>query len=81
MFNLLKKDNPVWFTESKNDKRKLKYTLQIIQAKNKKFCINTHITNKIIRESIDNRLINELKNYDYIRPEKTFGKNTRFDFL
>jgi len=32
MFKLLKEGNPVWFTDSKNDKRKLKYTLQIIEV-------------------------------------------------
>ncbi len=81
MFKLLKEGNPVWFTDSKNDKRKLKYTLQIIEVNNIKFCINTHITNKIIQESLDNKLIENLKNYNLIRPEKKFGKNTRFDFL
>ena len=49
MFNLLEEGNPVWFTESTNDKRKLKYTLQIIEVDGIKFCINTHITNKVIK--------------------------------
>ena len=80
MINLLKKGNPVWFTESKNEKRKLKYTLQIIEVEKRKICINTHITNKIIQESLNKKLIDELKNYQIIRPEKKFGKNTRFDF-
>ncbi len=81
MFKLLKEGNAVWFTKSKNDKRKLKYTLQIIEVDGKKFCINTHITNKVIRESLDNKLIEDLKNYDLVKSEKKFGKNTRFDFL
>ena len=81
MYKLLKEGNAVWFTESKNEKRKLKYTLQIIEVNGIKFCINTHITNKIIQESLSNKLIKELKNYALIRPEKKFGKNTRFDFL
>ena len=81
MFRLLKKGNAVWFTKSKNDKRKLKYTLQIIEVDKVKFCINTHITNRIIQESLDKKLIENLKNYNLVRPEKNFGKNTRFDFL
>ena len=80
MLNLLKKGNHVWFTKSNNEKRKLKYTLQVIEVKGKKFCVNTHITNKVIRESIDKKLIEHLKNYEIIKPEKKFGKNTRFDF-
>ena len=54
MFNLLEEGNPVWFTESTNDKRKLKYTLQIIEVDGIKFCINTHITNKVIKEALEN---------------------------
>ena len=81
MFNLLKEGNTVWITESKNEKRKLKYTLQIIQVGKIKFCINTHITNKIVLESLEKKLIEDLSEYNFIRPEKKFGKNTRFDFL
>ena len=81
MLKLLDKGNPVWITRSKNEARKLKYTLQIIQVNKIKICVNTHITNKIVQESINNKLISELKNFDIIRPEKKFGKDTRFDFL
>ena len=81
MIKLLDKGNPVWITKSKNQERKLKYTLQIIQVDNIKVCVNTHITNKIVQESINKGLINELKSFKIIRPEKKFGKDTRFDFL
>ena len=81
MFNLLKKGNPVWITKSDNEKRKLQYTLQIIEVEKIKFCVNTHITNKIVQESLKKKMINELKGYNLVRPEKKFGTNTRFDFL
>ena len=81
MFNLLKKGNQVWITKSNNEKRKLPYTLQIIKSNKIKFCVNTHITNKIVQESIEKKLINELIDYTVLRPEKKFGKNTRFDFF
>ncbi len=81
MFNLLDKGNPVWITESSNKDRKLKYTLQIIEVNNSKFCVNTHITNKIVYESLEKKLVKDLNQYDLIRPEKKFGNNTRFDFL
>ena len=61
MMNLLKKDNKVWFTKSKNIDRKLKFTLQIIEVNNIKYCINTHITNKIIQESLNSKIIDDLK--------------------
>ena len=81
MFKLLEKGNRVWITESNNENRKLKYTLQIIEVGNTKFCINTHITNKIVYESLEEKLVESLNGYNFVRPEKKFGSNTRFDFL
>ena len=81
MIKLLNKGNPVWITKSKNENRKLKYTLQIIQVDKIKICINTHVTNKIVQEAINKGSIKELKNFNIIRPEKKFGDNTRFDFF
>ena len=81
MFKLLEKGNRAWITESNNQNRKLKYTLQIIEVANTKFCINTHITNKIVHESLEEKLVENLNSYNFIRPEKKFGSNTRFDFL
>ncbi len=81
MFKLLDQGNPVWITKSNNEKRKLKYTLQIIEVNKIKFCVNTHITNKIVQESLEKKLIKDLVEYSLIRPEKKFGANTRFDFL
>ena len=81
MFNLLKQGNPVWITKSDNENRKLKYSLQIIEVNNSRFCINTHITNKIVQESLEKKLVKSLDQYNLIQPEKKFGTNTRFDFL
>ncbi len=60
MFNLLDEGNSVWITRSDNKNRKLKYTLQIIEKNNSKFCVNTHITNKIVHESLEKKLIKSL---------------------
>ena len=81
MLKLLKNGNPVWITKSNNEKRKLQYTLQVIEVDKKKFCVNTHITNKIVKESLEKRQIKDLSEYNLVRPEKKFGSNTRFDFL
>ncbi len=81
MLKLLDKGNLAWLTKSSNEKRKLKYTLQIIKSNKIKFCVNTHITNKIIKESLEKKIIKELSEYNLIIPEKKFGSNTRFDFL
>ena len=73
MFRLLDKGNRVWITKSNNEKRKLKYTLQIIEVNKIKFCINTHITNKVVQESLEKKLIKDLSEYNLVRAEKKFG--------
>ena len=81
MYGLLKKNNKVWLTKSNNPDRKLKYTLQIIQDKNTKVGVNTHLTNKIVLEALQNNLIKEFDKKIKIKPETKFGTNTRFDFF
>ena len=81
MMGLTNKNNKVWVTESNNINRKLKYTLQIIEVNNKKVGVNTHFTNKIVKEALEENKINHLKNNDLIKTEEKFGENTRFDFL
>ena len=81
MMGLLKKGSRVWLTKSNNPKRKLKYTLQIIQDRNSKVGINTHLTNKIVFDALNERKIQSFKNLDMIKQEVKFGENTRFDFL
>ena len=81
MMGLLKKGNNVWISKSDNPKRKLKYTLQIIEDQKSKVGINTHLTNKIVFEALDKRAIKNFENLDKIQSEVKFGKNTRFDFL
>ena len=81
MMGLLAKGNKVWLTKSDNPKRKLKYTLQIIEDGKAKVGINTHLTNKIVLHSLKSNLIGDLKDPENIQQEVKFGKNTRFDFL
>ena len=81
MYGLLKKNNKVWLTKSNNPDRKLKYTLQIIQDKKTKVGVNTHLTNKIVLEALQNNLIKEFDKKIKIIPETKFGTNTRFDFF
>ena len=81
MLGLLKKGNKVWLSKSNNQKRKLKYTLQIIEDEKSKVGVNTHLTNKIVLHALENNLIKEFDKNIIIKPETKFGLNTRFDFL
>ena len=80
MQGLLIKNNKVWLTKSNDPKRKLKYTLQIIESNGSKVGINTHLTNKIVLDALKNNKIKNFKAME-IKTEVKFGDNTRFDFL
>ena len=81
MSGLLKKGNKVWLSKSDNPKRKLKYTLQIIENNKSKVGVNTHLTNKIVLHALKNNVFKEFDKTAKIQPETKFGFNTRFDFL
>ena len=81
MQGLLEKNNKVWLTKSANPKRKLKYTLQIIENQSAKVGINTHMTNKITLEALNSSIIEKFKTFETLKQEVNFGSNTRFDFL
>tara|TARA_B100000963_G_C22589343_1_gene654705 strand:- start:725 stop:1420 length:696 start_codon:yes stop_codon:yes gene_type:complete len=81
MMGLLTKGNRVWLSKSDDPKRKLNYTLQIIEVKNSKIGINTHLTNKIVLSALQSEYIDIFKETEKIQREIKFGENTRFDFL
>ena len=81
MLGLLDAGNRVWFSVSNNPKRKLKYTLELIEVKKKLVGINTLLTNKIVLEALNNKKIENLKKFNIIKTEVKFSNKTRFDFL
>ena len=81
MMGLLDVGNKVWFSLSDNPKRKLKYTLEMIEVKNKKVGINTQLANKIVLEALKHKKINSLNKFNHIKTESKFSDGTRFDFL
>ena len=81
MKGLLDEGNEVYLLKNNDPKRKLKYGLEIINAKKNLVGVNTHMANKIVQHGLDNNLIDELKDNDKIKPEVFFNNETRFDFL
>ena len=73
MMGLLNKGNTVWFSESNNPKRKLKYTLEIIDINKKLVGINTHLSNKIVLEALKEKRIKNLIQFNNIRTEVKFS--------
>ncbi len=81
MMGLLDQNNDVWISKNDDPKRKLKYTLEIIKAKNNLVGVNTHLANKIVAEGLKNSSFKEFNNLKSIKSEVFYNKETRFDFL
>lgn len=76
----------VWLSKSDNPKRKYAYTWEIIESKTESAVvpvgINTLLSNKLVREAIENGVIKELQGYAEIKTEVKYGKeNSRIDLL
>ena len=81
MLGLLNHNTTAFFSEANNPKRKLKYTLQIIDFNKNLVGVNTHLTNKIVLEALKEKKIKKLIKFNDIKTEVKFSDNTRFDFL
>ena len=76
MKGLLDKDNTVFLSKNDDPKRKLKFTLEIIEANKKLVGVNTHRANKIVADGLNKGLINEFKSIKNIKPEFKFSNDT-----
>ena len=81
MLGLLDRGNRVWFSQTDNPNRKLKYTLEIIEVNKSMVGINTLISNKIVFEALNKKKIKSLTKFTNIKSEFKFSDKTRFDFL
>jgi len=75
---------PGWgarLTPANNPKRKLKWTLEIIDADGVPILVNTARPNKIVVEAITAGHIAELNHYSNLRTEVKYGENSRIDIL
>ena len=76
MMGLINKGNNVWFSESDNIKRKLKYTLEIVEVNKTLVGINTQLTNKLVLEALNQKKIKNLIKFNNIRTEVKFSDKT-----
>ena len=81
MMGLLNEGNSVWISKNDDPKRKLKFTLEMIDVGKKLVGVNTHRANRIVEHGLKNKLLKEFKSIKKITPEFKYSKDTRFDFL
>ena len=70
-----------WVSESADPKRKLKHTLEVLEADGTLVAMNTMSPNKIAEAAIRAGEIDALSGYDAIRREVKYGENSRIDLL
>ena len=69
MKGLLNEGNEVYLLPNNDPKRKLKYGIEIIKTRKNLVGVNTHMANKIAQHALENNLIKELRENDFIKPE------------
>ena len=72
---------PVWLSPSRNPKRKLKYSWELIEVDDHLVGINTSWPNRIAEEAIAAQSVPELAGYRNLRREVPYGRNSRIDLL
>ncbi len=70
-----------WISDSQNPKRKLQYSLEMVEADNTLVGVNTNLPNALAREAIEAGRIPSLSKYENLRTEVKYGENSRIDIL
>ncbi len=81
MLGLTKENNKAWISDSQNPKRKLRYSLEIIEVNGVMVGINTSHPNKLAKEAIEAGRIPALSGYETLKTEVKYGENSRIDIL
>ena len=81
MLGLRDEGAEVWLSPSRNPKRKLKYSWELVHADGGLVGINTAHPNGLVEEAIAEGKVDGLNNYDEMRREVKYGQNSRIDIL
>ncbi len=81
MRTCLGEDWPVLLSDSRNPRRKLRLTWEMVHNRRCWIGINTQHPNHLAAEAISDGTVNALGGYDSLRSEVPYGSGSRIDFL
>jgi sugar fermentation stimulation protein A len=83
MLNCSDPGSRVWLYDSRNPKRKLRYTWELVEVAGRHLaCINTQRANQLVKEAVEHDRIEELAGYERLLTEQKYGQeNSRIDLL
>ena len=73
--------SPVMISKSDNPGRKYPHTLEMVQTGSAWVGVNTALTNKLVREALENEVVKEFSRLDTIVQEVKTSAHSRLDFL
>ena len=70
-----------WISDSRNPKRKLQYSLEMVEVEGAMVGVNTNLPNRLAVEAIETGRIPALSGYSALKTEVKYGKNSRIDVV
>ncbi|MFY9210363.1 MAG: DNA/RNA nuclease SfsA [Aestuariivita sp.] len=82
MMGLAEPGQRIWLEPNDDPKKKLKYGWRLVEHENGHFNgVDTSVPNRALRAALEAGRIAPLSGYDRVRPEVSYGENSRIDFL
>ena len=82
MMGLKEPGTRIWLEPNDDPKKKLKFGWRLVDHDNGHFTgVDTSVPNRALRAALLAKELSELADYDSVRPEVKYGKNSRIDFL
>ena len=70
----------VWLSHNANPKRKLRWTLELVETPGGLVCVHSALANKVVAAALQQRLLRDLSDFSTLRAEVATGQRSRLDF-
>ncbi|MEO1537592.1 MAG: DNA/RNA nuclease SfsA [Pseudomonadota bacterium] len=82
MIGLAEPGMRIWLEPNDDPKKKLKYGWRLVELGDGDMAgIDTAVPNRVVKEALIGRTVEELADYGNVRPEVKYSQNSRIDFL